>query len=167
MTNTQYHRRETIEINSVPESLEDETLEENVWKALSRTGVNITPEQLHSCHHLKKRNCVIVKFKCRKQRQNVFFNQKNLKDKSSDLLQLRFSGKLFISENMSHENHQLAYRCRQLKTAGKIHSTWFFNNSVNLKMTDNGSIYKISHIVDIENILGIDNSEEYVNNSSF
>ena len=86
MTNTQYHRRETIEINSVPESLEGETLEENVCKALSRTGVNITPEQLHSCHHLKKRNRVIVKFKCRKQRQNVLFNQKNLKDKSSDLL---------------------------------------------------------------------------------
>ena len=68
---------------------------------------------------------------------------------------------------MSHKNHQLAYRCCQLKTASKIHSTWFLNNSVNLKMTDNGSIYKISHIVDIENILGIDNSEEYVDNSSF
>ena len=68
---------------------------------------------------------------------------------------------------MSRENHQLAYRCRQLNTARKIHSTWFFNNSVNLKFTDNGPIYKISHIVDIENILGIDDLEEYVNNSSF
>ena len=68
---------------------------------------------------------------------------------------------------MFQENHQLAYRCRQLKTAGKIHSTWFFNNSVNLKLTDNGPIYKISHVVNIENILGIDNLEEYVNNSSF
>ena len=70
---------------------------------------------------------------------------------------------------MSHENHQLAYRCRKLKTAtaGKVHSTWFFNNTVNLKLTDNGPIYKITHIVDLENILGIDNLEEYVNNSSF
>ena len=90
-----------------------------------------------------------------------------MKDKSSDLSQLRFSGKVFISESMSHENHQLAYRCRQLKTAGKIHSNWFVNNSVNLKLTDNGPVHKISHIVDIENILGIDNLEEYVNNSSF
>ena len=68
VTNSQYHRRETIEINPVPESLEDEILEENVCKALSLTGVNVTPEQLHSCHRLKKRNRVIVKFKCRKQR---------------------------------------------------------------------------------------------------
>ena len=167
VTNSQYQRRETIEINPVPESLEDEILEENGCKAFSLTDVNVTPEQLHLCHHLKKRNRVIVKFKCRKQRQNVLFNRKNLKDKSSDLSQLRFLGKLFISESMSHENHQLTYRCRQLKTAGKIHSTWFFNNSVNLKLTDNGPIYKIFYIVDIENILGIDNLEEYVNNSSF
>ena len=92
-----------------------------------------------------------------------------MNDKSSDLSQLWVSGKLLIGESMSHENHQLAYRCRQLKTAGKIHSTWFYNNSVNLKLTDNGLVYKISqyNIVHIENILGIDNLEEYVNNSSF
>ena len=54
VTNSQYYRRETIEINPVPESLGDEILEENVCKALSLTGVNVTPEQLHPCHHLKK-----------------------------------------------------------------------------------------------------------------
>ena len=35
---------------------------------------------------------------------------------------------------MCHENHQLAYKCRQLKNAGKIHSTWFWNNVVNVKL---------------------------------
>ena len=85
-----------------------------------------------------------------------------MKDKSCDLTQLRFSGKLFISEGVSCENHQLAYRCRQLKIPGKIYSLWFFNNTVNLKLTDNGALHKISHIVDIENILGIDNVGEYV-----
>ena len=54
VTNSQYYRREIIEINPVPESLGDELLEENVCKALSLTGVNVTPEQLHSSHHLKK-----------------------------------------------------------------------------------------------------------------
>ena len=52
--NSQYHRRETIKINNVPESLEDEILEENICKALSLTSVNVTPEQLYSCHHWKK-----------------------------------------------------------------------------------------------------------------
>ena len=53
VTNSQYHRREAFEVNPVLESLE-ESLEKNVCKALSLTGVNFTPEQLHSCHRLKK-----------------------------------------------------------------------------------------------------------------
>ena len=68
---------------------------------------------------------------------------------------------------MSHENHQLAYRYRQIETAGKIHSICFFNNSVNLKLINNGPIYKIFHIVDIEKFLRINNLEEYANSSSF
>lgn len=55
--------------------------------------------------------------------------------------------KLFVSEGMSHENPKLPYRCRQLKTAGKIH------------------FGKVSHIVDIENLLEIDNFDEFVNNT--
>ena len=68
---------------------------------------------------------------------------------------------------MPHENQQLACKCRQLKGARKIHSTWFFNNVVNLKLTEHGRIRKIFHVTDIENLLEIDNLEEYVNNVSF
>ena len=60
MTDSQYHGRETLEINPVPESLGNEILEENVCKALSLAGVNVTPEQLLSCRRLKKRNRVIA-----------------------------------------------------------------------------------------------------------
>lgn len=62
------------EINPALESLGDETVKENrIYKVFSLTGVNVTPEKIHSCHRLKKRNRVIVKFKCRKQRQNIIF----------------------------------------------------------------------------------------------
>ena len=47
---------------------------------------------------------------------------------------------------MSHENQQLACKCQQLKSAWKIHSTWFFNNVVNLKLTEHERIYKIFHV---------------------
>ena len=52
--NSQYRRREALKITPVPESLGDEILEENICKTLSLIGVNVPPEQLHSCHHLKK-----------------------------------------------------------------------------------------------------------------
>ena len=59
-----------------------------------------------------EKESVIVKFKCRKLKWSILVNRKNPRNKSEDLHQLRFSGRLFISECMSmcHENHQLAYR---------------------------------------------------------
>ena len=156
VTNFQCHTREAIEINPVLESLVDKILEENICKTLSLTGVNVIPEQLHSSHCLKNRNCIIVIFS---------LIEKKLKDKSSDLTQLRLSGKLSISDSMYHENHQMLCRCHQLKTAGKIHSAWFYNNTVSLKLAYND--HKISHIVDMENIIGIVNLDKYITNFSF
>ena len=68
---------------------------------------------------------------------------------------------------MRHENHQLAYKCRQLKNAGKIHSTWFWNNAVNVKLSERSRPVKIFHITDIEKLLGIDNLDDFINNTSF
>ena len=93
--------------------------------------------------------------------------KKTLRNKSEDLRQLRFSGKLFISDSMFHENYQLAYKCRQLKNAGKIHSTWFWNNAVNVKHSERSNPVKIFHIVDIEKLLGIDNLDNFIISNSF
>ena len=167
VTNAQYHRRESVEVNPVPPSISDEELEVNICKALSLTGYEVKPEDLQACHRLKKKESVIAKFKCRKLKRSVLVNMKNLRNKSEDLCQLRFSGKLLISESMCHENHQLAYKCRQLKNAGKIHSTWFWNNEVNVKLSERSKPVKIFHIIDIEKLLGFDNLDDFINNTSF
>lgn len=74
VTNSQYHEREVI----VPESFGGKISEENVCKILPLTGVSVIREELQSCHHLKKRSCVIAKFKCRKQGQFFFIKKANL-----------------------------------------------------------------------------------------
>ena len=139
----------------------------NICKALSLTRHEVKLDDLQACHRLKKKESVIVKFKCRNLKQNVLVDRKNLRNTSEDLRQLRFSGKLFILESMCHENHQLAYKCRQLKNAGKIHSTWFWNNAVNVKLSERSNPVKIFHIIDIEKLLGIDNLDDFINNTSF
>ena len=142
-------------------------MEASVYKALSLTGVNVAPEDLHAYHRMKRLDRVIIKFKCCKQKQSVMYKHKNLGTKSQKLSNLKFMGRLFVSKNMSVENQQLAYKCWQLKSARKIHSTWFFNNVVNIKLTENGIVHKIFHVTDIENLLEKDNLEEYINNASF
>ena len=109
-TNAQYHRRESVEVNPVSPSISDEELKVNICKVLFLTGHEVKPDDLQACHRLKKKELVIVKFKCRKLKRSVIVNRKNLRNKPEDLRQLRFSGKLFISDSMCHENHQLAYK---------------------------------------------------------
>ena len=166
VTNSQYSRIEIIELNTMPADITEDVLEENTCKALLLTGVNVVPNDLQACHRMKRSDRVIVKFKCCKQKNSVMYKCKNLGNKSQELKNLKFSGRVFVSESMSHDNQQLVYKCRQLKSACKIHSTWFFNNVVNLKLTKHGRIYKIFHVTDIENLLEIDNLE-YINNVSF
>ena len=100
VTNAQYHRRESVEVKPIPLSISDEELELNICEALSLTGHEIKPNDLQACHRLKKKELVIVKFKCRKLKQKVLVNWKNLQNKSEDLCQLMFSGKLFITESI-------------------------------------------------------------------
>ena len=109
VTNSQYSRRETIEINPVPAEIHEDALEDSICKALSLTGVNVVPEDLQACHRMKRSDRVIVKFKCRKQKQSLIYKRKNLGTKSQELTNLKFSGRLFVSKSMSHENQQLVY----------------------------------------------------------
>ena len=167
VASSEYSRRETIELNLAPADITEDALEENVCKALSLTGVNVVPNDLHACHQMKRSDRVIVKFKCCKQKNSVMYKCKILGNNSQELCNLKFSGRIFVNESMSYENQQLAFECRQLKSAQKIHSTWFFNNAVNLKLTEHGRIHKIFHVTDIENLLEIDHLEDYLNNISF
>ena len=47
-----------------------------------------------------------------------------------------------------------------------IHSTKFFKNVVNDKLTEHGKTHKIVHVTEIENPLGTDNLDEYINIAS-
>ena len=106
VNNAQYHRRESMEINLIPASIGDGP-EISVCKTLSLTSHEAKPDDLQACHPLKKKNTVIVKFKCKKQKSSILINRKNLHNKSDVLTHLIFSGWHFVSETMRHENHQL------------------------------------------------------------
>ena len=126
INNAQYHCHESLEINPVPASIGNDVLESSVCRALSLTGHEVKLDDLQAYHHSKKKDTVIVKFECRKQKRSILINRKNLCNKSDVLIQLNFFSRFSDLESMCHENHQLSYKCRPLKNAGKIHSTWFF-----------------------------------------
>ena len=124
-------------------------------QALSLTEISVELVDLQACHCMRKKDCIIIKFKCKKQKHRALLDRKTLQNKSLDLTQLKFSGKLFVNESMCHENHQLAYKCCQLKSERKIHSTWFYNSTLHIKLVENGPIHKIFNPTDIEKVLGL------------
>ena len=81
---------------------------------------------------MKKRDRVILKFKDRKLRYEVIANRKKLMKKKHELKELHFEETLFLSDSMCTENHNLFYKCSQLKNAKRINVCWFFNNPINV-----------------------------------
>ena len=97
LNNAQYNRRETLEINPVLSNIADDVLEQSVCQVLSLTGISVEPDDLQAFHRMRMKDRVIIKFKCRKQKHRVLLNRKTLQNKSLDLTQLKFSGKLFVN----------------------------------------------------------------------
>ena len=83
----------------------------------------------------------------------VFWDQYLLVGLLARLCILKTSG-LYINVNNS-------------RVPGRYNLTWFFNNVINVKLTEHGRIHKIFHVTDIENLWETDNLEEYNNNASF
>ena len=85
LDSSQYLRREIIEINLVPEDIQDTQFEESLCQALSLTGTCVTTGDLEVCHKMRWRDWVIIKFSSRKKRNDFIFNKKSLNGKSDEL----------------------------------------------------------------------------------
>ena len=103
LSNAQYTRRKTLEINPVPSDIADDVLEQSVCQY----GITAEPDNLQACHRMRKKDRVIIKFKCRRQKHCVLLSRKTLQNKSLDLAQLKFSGKLSVNERICHDGLQM------------------------------------------------------------
>ena len=92
-------------------------------------------------------------------------NRKKLMEKKNELKELHFEESLYLSDSMCTENHNLFYKCHQLKSTKRIHACWFFNSVINVWLTDKGPIFKIFHESDLEELLCA-NVDDLLSNSS-
>ena len=63
MSNAQNHRKETLELNPMPQDIHNKVLEDTICKALLLTGQEVVPKDLHVCHRMSNHDRVIVKLK--------------------------------------------------------------------------------------------------------
>ena len=106
---------------------------------------------------------MIVKFSSTAKRNDIIFKKKSLNGKSDVLKNFGFTRAiLFISDSICRENHQLFYRCRQLKRWGLLHWAWFFSNCIYLKLGENSDATKIKHVCNIEKALNMESIDSYL-----
>ena len=162
LNNAQYIRREMLEVNPVPQSISNNELEQSICRALSLTGTTAKLDNIHVCQQMKNIEKVIIKFKGRKQRNEIVFKRNELKSKTAELRALQFGQLLFINDSMCFENQVLFYKCRKLKNLGRLSAVWFFNNTLNVKIEENDPISNIYNLSDLEKLLKFDNIEELI-----
>ena len=76
----QYNRRNNIEINGIPDSITNESLENKVIEALAIIDVKVTESDIEACHRLPSKTSprpTIIKFVNRKNCEKILRNKKS------------------------------------------------------------------------------------------
>ena len=67
----------------------------------------------------------------------------------NEKLGFQSDARIFVSENLTPYNQPLAWKCRELKKVGKIHSCWSAKGLVKIRRTMNEGPIAITHDIDI------------------
>ena len=155
--NSQYLRKETLEVHKFPKDLPDSQIETKVLEIFNaikdEDDEPYTAMDFHACHRLHKKDRVIVKMTHRKRLRAVVKSRPKLAN-SETQTKLKV-GRVYIVESLAGAYKSLLYQCQQLKSAGRISACWFFNGNINVQVEEKGTREHISHSSDILSLLGI------------
>ena len=91
----QYGRRNNIEITGIPESVENEKLEETVVEVLNKINLNVSNNNIEACQRLGKQKNkprkTIIRFVNRKFAKKALLNRKGLKHAVASALLFEFT----------------------------------------------------------------------------
>ena len=138
LANTQYSRREYIDIIGIPSEVKADDLEEKVANIFEKLGCSIPPNRIETCHRVSKKSAtVIVKFSQRKSRQQVLAVKKDLQKVRMEDVDISGHNKLFINRNLCPYCKVLWSKSKKLHNLGKISSFFISGDSIKTKVSEN------------------------------
>ena len=155
--NAQYSRRECLEITVIPSSVSDTDLEQVLCKAITKTGVDITADDIEDCHRVGNKGQTIIKFGKRKLSRQVLSVRKDLnKVKMSDI-DATGQSTLYINQSLCPYYRMLWSKTKTLYKKGKIDSFYLSNGNIKIRLQENARPITISHTHDfIKYFPGVD-----------
>ena len=149
-----YNRRNNLEIRGIPSSVSDDALEDKVVDIFHSLNINVSKHDIEDCHSLGKadpKNTIVPFLNC-KFCYEALDNKLNLRKVDMTKLGFQAGAILYFSENLTHYNQRLAWKCRELKRASKIHSSWSSKGIVKLRRSMNERPISIMHDSDIADL---------------
>ena len=150
--NSQYSRRECLEITLVPDSISKNDLEETTLKIFDKLDVTIDPSNIEDCHWLKSNGPekVIIKFARRKDANLI--RKKKTKLKGMNLCSIAINNPIFINDSLCQYYKMLWRKCKNLWSNKYIHPLWVSNGILRLKLTASGRVHVITHSQDLDEL---------------
>jgi len=150
---TQYSRRECLEVVGISKEIENDKLQDKVIEILDKINVKCDNQDIESCHRIKN-DRTIVKLSSRRKVFEIMNNKKNLKLLKSEEVDLPSGTRIYINESLCPYYRGLWGRCKGLEKDKKIHSFWTFNGIIRVKKYQSSDPIAITHDVDFFSLLG-------------
>ena len=98
--NTQYSRRECVEVIGIPKTIESNDLEHTVCKVFNSIGFDIEEDRIEAYHRLTNSDRSIVKFSRTKDCQHLMRIKKGLKDLNPTNLSFPEGTKIYVNDSL-------------------------------------------------------------------
>ena len=149
-SNSQYSRRECLEITGIPDKTDQKDLENTALNIFRKLDVEIDSSNIEDCHWLPNKGPkrAIIKFSKRKDANRIRHCKKNLK--GMDLTSLGISSPVFINDSLCQCYKMLWRKCKKLLTNKFVDSFWVSNGSIRLRVENKDRPCVITHISDLE-----------------
>ena len=154
-------RRSSVIISGVPET-DSETTDSLVMDIGKAAGLSLSASDLDRSHRLGralpgKTRPILARFVRSKTRDEVFLKRKDLTAErlnNHQTLTRPVVSRVFISECLSPKNQHLLYVARQLRRKKIIWAAYTTNGRVKVKKSETDLACTISHLSDLEQLVG-------------
>ena len=145
--NEQCSRWECLEISGIPDSIQNNNLEETVLKNFNETINSRDVEAYHRLNQKANLKKVIIKQSKIKDVARVMNNKKKLKSLKPQNIGLTSGCKIYINESLWKYYKYLWWKL--LQTRGNVQSFWLTNGSIRIRHKNN-EVTSATHIEDLE-----------------
>ena len=135
----------------------DRNLEETVTSVLSDIEVNVFPNDVEACHRIRKSdsnksNKTEVRFLNRKHCKKALLNRRKLQNLDKEKHSFSQNTKVFINENLTVMNENIAFNCRKLKRSGLVRACFTIDGIVRIKKSENSKPLKVFHMKNLHEL---------------